>query len=71
MLNAGQICTNVDYVFLPKGKEIEFADHCKRLIAVRYPDLNGPDYTSIIDDRSFERLLQAVRPAHHGQRSWL
>ena len=71
MLNAGQICTNVDYIFLPKGKEIEFADHCKRLIAVRYPDLNGPDYTSIIDDRSFERLLQAVRPAHHGQRSWL
>jgi coniferyl-aldehyde dehydrogenase len=63
MLNAGQICTNVDYVFLPKGKEIEFADHCKRLIAVRYPDLNGPDYTSIIDDRSFERLHTALEDA--------
>src|SRR5271168_3664352 len=63
MLNAGQICTNVDYVFLPKGKEIEFADHCKRLIAVRYPDLNGPDYTSIIDDRSFERLHAALEDA--------
>ena len=25
MLNAGQICTNVDYVFLPKGTEAEFA----------------------------------------------
>ena len=63
MLNAGQICTNIDYVFLPKGKEIEFVDHCKRLIAVRYPDLNGPDYTSIIDDRSFERLHTALEDA--------
>ena len=63
MFNAGQICTNVDYIFLPKGEENEFADHCRRLIAERYPDINGPDYTSIIDDRSFTRLQGALADA--------
>jgi coniferyl-aldehyde dehydrogenase len=60
MLNAGQICTNVDYVFLPKGAEAEFTDHCKRMFAKRYPDINGPDYTSIIDEKSFARLQAAL-----------
>jgi coniferyl-aldehyde dehydrogenase len=63
MLNAGQICTTVDYVFLPRGKEVEFTGHCERLVAARYPDLNGPDYTSIIDDRSFSRLHAALEDA--------
>jgi coniferyl-aldehyde dehydrogenase len=63
MFNAGQICTNVDYIFLPKGAEIEFSDHCKRLFAKRFPDINGPDYTSIIDDRSFTRLQGALEDA--------
>jgi coniferyl-aldehyde dehydrogenase len=63
MFNAGQICTNVDYIFLPKGAEIEFSDHCKRLFAQRFPDINGPDYTSIIDDRSFTRLQGALEDA--------
>jgi coniferyl-aldehyde dehydrogenase len=63
MFNAGQICTNVDYIFLPEGKENEFADHCRRLIAERYPDINGADYTSIIDARSFTRLQNALADA--------
>ena len=63
MLNAGQICTNVDYLFLPEGKEQEFAEHAKRLVAERYPDLNGPDYTSIIDERSFKRLTETLEDA--------
>jgi coniferyl-aldehyde dehydrogenase len=62
-LNAGQICTNVDYAFLPRGTEAEFADHCKKLFAKRYPDINGPDYTSIIDDKSFARLQGALDDA--------
>ena len=32
MFNAGQICTNVDYVFVPHGRSDEFAEHCKRLV---------------------------------------
>lgn len=63
MFNAGQICTNVDYVFLPEGKVDEFAQHCQRLFAQRYPDLNGPDYTSIIDQRSYDRLGSALADA--------
>ena len=63
MLNAGQICTNVDYVFLPEGAETEFVQHCKRLVAARYPDLNGADYTSIIDARAFARLQGALDEA--------
>ena len=63
MLNAGQICTNVDYVFLPEGKQDEFAQHCQRLVAERYPDLNGPDFTSIIDQRSFDRLHATLEDA--------
>jgi len=56
MFNAGQICTNVDYIFLPEGREEAFAAHCKRLVAQRFPDLNSPDYTSIIDERAYARL---------------
>jgi coniferyl-aldehyde dehydrogenase len=63
MFNAGQICTNVDYVFLPEGKHDEFIGHCRRLLAERFPDLNGGDYTSIIDDRSFARLTATLQDA--------
>lgn len=56
MFNAGQICTNVDYMFLPQGKEDEFVGHCRRLFKERFPDINGPDFTSIIDARAFARL---------------
>jgi coniferyl-aldehyde dehydrogenase len=55
-MNGGQICVNVDYLFLPEGKVDEFVTHAKRLVTERYPDLNGLDYTSIIDQRAFDRL---------------
>jgi coniferyl-aldehyde dehydrogenase len=56
MVNAGQVCMTVDYAFLPRGSETHFIAQAKRLVAERYPDLNGADYTSIIDDRFFQRL---------------
>ncbi len=61
--NAGQTCLAVDYVFLPRGKETEFAEACKRLFAKRYPDVNGPDFTSIIDQRSYDRLTATLEDA--------
>jgi coniferyl-aldehyde dehydrogenase len=61
--NAGQICVAVDYVFLPRGAETEFVDHCRRLFSKRYPDINGPDFTSIIDQRSYDRLKAALEDA--------
>ncbi len=61
--NAGQVCINVDYAFLPRGAEAEFVAHCRRLFAKRYPDINGPDFTSIIDQRSHDRLIAALEDA--------
>ena len=54
--NAGQICTNVDYLFLPAGTEQQFTELAVKLIAQRYPDINNNDYTAIIDQRAYQRL---------------
>ena len=61
--NAGQTCVAVDYAFLPRGSEDEFVGHCRRLFAKRYPDINGPDFTSIIDQPSYDRLAAALDDA--------
>ena len=61
--NAGQTCVAVDYAFLPRGTEDEFVSHCRRLFAKRYPDINGPDFTSIIDRRSYDRLAATLDDA--------
>ena len=60
MFNAGQICTNVDYMFLPKGSEDEFVRRCRRLFTERYPDINGR--------RSRWRNLKAARAARSASR---
>ena len=61
--NAGQTCLAVDYVFLPRGQENAFAEACKRVFSKRYPDVNGPDFTSIIDQRSYDRLTATLEDA--------
>ena len=61
--NAGQICTNVDYVFIPEGSEQAFTREAQRLVAQRYPDINHEDYTSIIDQRSWDRLQATLQDA--------
>jgi coniferyl-aldehyde dehydrogenase len=62
-MNAGQVCVNVDYLFLPKDSIDEFVALAKRLVAERYPDLNGGDYTAIIDQPAFDRLTAALEDA--------
>jgi len=61
--NAGQICTNVDYLFLPEGKVEEFIGLARRIVNARYPDINGNDYTSVIDQRSYDRLTATMEDA--------
>ena len=56
-LNAGQICTTVDHLWLPKERIAGFVDLAREIVPARFPSLATPDYTSIIDPRSFERLL--------------
>ncbi|MBP9905248.1 MAG: coniferyl aldehyde dehydrogenase [Rhodoferax sp.] len=63
LLNAGQICTTVDHAWLPVGKVDTFVDMARSLAVTRYPSLSSLDYTSIIDQRSFERLLAALEDA--------
>ena len=61
--NAGQICTNVDYVFVHESQKDEFARLAGEYVKKHVPDINSVDYTSIIDDRSFQRLLDTLEDA--------
>lgn len=63
LLNAGQICTTVDHAWLPAGQVDAFVSLARGLAAARYPSLDSPDYTSIIDPRAFERLLVTLEDA--------
>jgi coniferyl-aldehyde dehydrogenase len=62
-LNAGQICTTIDYLFLPKGKTTAFTAMAKEIVAARYPSITSADLTAIIDERSFNRLTAALEDA--------
>jgi len=62
-LNAGQICTTVDHLWMPPARIDEFVRAAGEIVSARYPSLASPDYTSIIDQRSFDRLLAAMDEA--------
>ncbi|HSQ72522.1 MAG TPA: aldehyde dehydrogenase family protein, partial [Rubrivivax sp.] len=62
-LNAGQICTTVDHLWLPHAMIEGFVQAAREIVPARYPRLDSPDYTSIIDQRSFDRLLAALDDA--------
>lgn len=62
-LNAGQICTTVDHVFLPEGRVDAFVQAAQRVVPRLYGRLDSPDYTSIIDARAFDRLVSALEEA--------
>jgi coniferyl-aldehyde dehydrogenase len=62
-LNAGQICTTVDHAWLPPQRIEEFVKLACEIVPKRYPRLDSPDYTSIIDERSFDRLVHALEDA--------
>lgn len=62
-LNAGQTCVAPDYVFVPRNKVDAFIEAAKAVIKARYPELTTPDYTSIIDNKSYERLNKTLADA--------
>jgi coniferyl-aldehyde dehydrogenase len=62
-LNAGQICTTVNHVFVPREKVAEFARLAQEIVPQRYASLDSPDYTSIIDDKAFKRITSALQDA--------
>lgn len=64
VFNAGQICLSPDHVFVPAGRERAFADAMYRELARLYPTvLNNEDYTSIVAERHYRRLLSYLDDA--------
>lgn len=64
LLNSGQICTTVDHVWLPEAKVDAFVELARQIVPARYPGMDTADYTSIIDDCAFTRLVSALIHAH-------
>jgi len=63
LFNAGQVCVNVDYVFVPEDRVDEFVDTARNWVSEHCPDINSPDYTAIIDERAFNRLKESLADA--------
>jgi len=61
--NAGQICTDVDHVYVPEKKVDKFVQLAKEIVQNRFESLDSPDFTAIIDERSFNRLCDALQEA--------
>lgn len=63
-LNAGQTCVAPDYVLVPRAKMKPFLDAFKNTFKQMYPTVNGnPDYTSIINQRNYQRLQDWILDA--------
>lgn len=57
-LNAGQTCVSVDYVLCPRPQLEAFLAAFERHFRRMYPRIrDNPDYTSIVSDRQYQRLL--------------
>jgi len=64
LFNAGQTCIAPDYVLIPKGRIEAFVEECKAAVAAMYPTLaDNPDYTSVVNDRHYDRLERHVTEA--------
>lgn len=64
MLNAGQICLAPDYLLVPSAQESAVVDGIRTAASGMYPTLlSNPDYTSVVNDRHYERLNQWVEDA--------
>ncbi len=62
-LNAGQICTTVDHVYLPRAQVEAFVRLAQAIVPRRYPSLDSPDLTSVISPQAYARLTAALDEA--------
>ena len=63
-MNAGQTCIAPDYVLVPRGQERAFVAAVRATIDAIYPELGvTPDYSHIINQRHFGRLIGYVDEA--------
>jgi acyl-CoA reductase-like NAD-dependent aldehyde dehydrogenase len=57
-LNAGQTCIAPDYALVPADRLDDFLQEASRAASQLYPDpLGSPDYTAIVNDRHYQRLM--------------
>ena len=64
LANGGQTCIAPDYALVPAGSVDEFIAACRRSTIELYPTLaDNTDYTSIINERHFDRLCDYVEEA--------
>ncbi len=57
IFNAGQTCIAPDYVLLPKGRVDAFVEECKSAVRAMFPSFaKNDDYTSIVNERHYDRL---------------
>lgn len=62
-LNAGQICTNVDHLYVPENKVDSFVAAARAWMAEHVSDINSGDYTAVIDQVSYDRLQATLADA--------
>jgi coniferyl-aldehyde dehydrogenase len=63
-LNAGQICLAPDYVLAPRDQIEAFVEAARGAVSEMFPTIkDNPDYTSVINQRHFERLSGYVAEA--------
>lgn len=63
-LNAGQICLAPDYVLVPRGQEGALIAALQAAAATLFPTMkDNPDYSSVINQRHYERLQALVADA--------
>jgi coniferyl-aldehyde dehydrogenase len=64
LLNAGQTCIAPDYVLAPAERVDALVDALRASVATLYPTLGAnPDYTSIVNDRHYRRLVALIDDA--------
>ena len=57
-LNAGQICLSPDYIMVKKGLEEKLIAELKKVFNTFYPENNGADYTSMVNDHHHNRMQE-------------
>ncbi|MEM7692431.1 MAG: coniferyl aldehyde dehydrogenase [Pseudomonadota bacterium] len=63
-MNAGQICLAPDYLMVPEEKLDAMVSALKKATAEMYPTILGNDqYTSVVNDRHFQRLQGYIADA--------
>lgn len=62
-VNAGQTCLAPDYVMVPANKRDAFVEACKKILPQRYPNPGESSYTSLIDEKAYNRLRATLEDA--------